>query len=268
MNERRHRVLWLIERFSGHGCLALLTLGAIALSGCRQGGQDAELSPLKDVDFGKVLIGTTAYSVVAWKNAGGKSAEMDGAGTSDAGFAVVGTFPTTTVKVGATSPKVSVSFSPTEEKDYSGTVTPFDGLTNPPDITGAGLKGSGVARLADGNLSLADGPSGADAGKLVAKTALDFGEVLVGKSKDLVLTLKNGDLTKDVVVDVSWADGRQGFKVSKPGGPQFTVPKNGSVPVTITFTPADAKTYSDGVTFSDKVTNRAGTAVTGKGKKG
>ncbi|MDI6759374.1 MAG: choice-of-anchor D domain-containing protein [Candidatus Brocadiaceae bacterium] len=239
--------------------LFVLLLLATWVVGCAPG--NANLVPAPTITdpfiFGDVYVGTTKSGTISWVNNGTDPADMIAVhvNTERAFTASVTTIsPSVVINPGQTSPNVNINFTPTRTGPHRGRASPiFTG--GPP--TSIGLRGNGVAQKALGALSVAGG-------NVVAGQVLDFGNVLVGRNATRTFNIQNSSANA-ITVNVSWSAGTQGFSVTAPAG-GINVPANGSVTVTITFTPAAVGTFTDAGTFSDAGgTNLAGTAVKGNG---
>lgn len=256
---------------------AILLFATLFLWGCSPGyvtptptGTPPAVRP---VDFGEVYIHTTktAPNTVTWINTGGSAASVDRidiTGADAGSFAATpNTFtPAAGINPNATTAAVTFTFSPTEVRDYTATATPHLTQANATAI-GIRLDGAGVAQRALGALTFFGG-------NLEVGRYLNFRRVAVGAtSANRTFNLKNLDRNNAITITaIVFQVGGQGFRVTAPAATPFAVAADGSVPITMTFTPPNftqpprEKIFADGVEFRDATgANLFGTALCGVG---
>jgi hypothetical protein len=219
--------------------LPLFLCAFAILGGCQKHGGNLQLTRANPVDFGDTLIFTTKVESVSWRNAGTQATDIDGIDIrNDPPFAGRGNFQATTLAINATSQAV-----------------------DRPTVQEAQLRGNGVNHVNVGNLTLFGG-------HVVAGQILDFGNVRVGTTGNPRTFLLQNSSPNALTVTVAWSRGNQGFAVAGPG-PQFIIPAFVAMPVTLTFTPAQAAQFTDSVKFSTASgAHMGGIAVTGRGVQG
>ena len=125
------------------------------------------------LDFGEVLVGTSASLTLAVSNTGGSTLSVSDVQASGAPFSV---FPPASFEVapGTTPHAVSVGFAPGAEGDFTGTITLLSNTGSPVAVT---VTGRGVAAV--------------EPGRIQTFAGIDFGTVEEGSAIDKVLTVTN-----------------------------------------------------------------------------
>lgn len=230
---------------------AMLLLGFV-LSGCPDGKLDPNPQPL---DFGNVYVGATSSRTASWTNNGNVQATINGmAVTSPPTFAGPAGPIDEDVNAGESSSNFSFTFAPTSAGTANGEAQIFASGVRPKKLR---LTGTGIFQKNGTTVSLADLP---------ASESLDFKETAVGQNKTKTFKLKNNDPAKEAVLQVVWRNSSPVFAVTNPAG-NVTIPANGEVTVTVTFTPAAISDYTDILEFTN-IDNIVGTVVKGKGVQG
>jgi uncharacterized membrane protein len=174
-----------------------------------------------NLDFGTVTIGSSAQLTLTINNTGTATLTVSSIGYPT-GFS--GDF-SGTVTVGETT-NVTVTFSPTDATSYSGTITVNSDAasgTNTINASGTGTAGPTPAISLSGDL--------------------DFGDVTVGSSAQLTLTITN---TGTAILTVSSINYPTGFSGDFSG----TIATGETTNVIVTFSPIDVTTYSGTVTVN------------------
>lgn len=220
MNERtehRTRRLW--------AAVALL----VSASACGQSPTTA--SPTKviglsgNLAFGEVLLGSTATATVTISNSGTQTLTVTGI-TVPNDFTV--NWTSGTISAGA-SVSVAVTFAPTVEQSYDGTMTVSGDQTS--GTSTIGLSGTGVATIVPTRVIALSG-------------TMVFGNILVasGLTPSRTLTISNGGNSTLTVTGITTPGG---FTVDWASG---TIAPSGSQFVLVTFAPATAGTYDGPLT--------------------
>jgi hypothetical protein len=206
------------------------------------GASNGEIIPAPDIavtptahDYGDVTIGSSSQQTFVVSNEGTADLVVNATSLLNANadqFAIVsGGAPFTLAP--QESRNIVVSFNPTSTGQKSATLRleSNDSDENPLDIQ---LTGNGVEQLPD----LAVNP-----------TSLDFGEIEVGKERDLILVITNeGTAALEVTAtDLIGADANQ-WQVTKGAAP-FTLASGESREVTICFNPTSEGIKNAGVRF-------------------
>lgn len=236
--------------------LSVLVLGFI-FSGCPSDKLEPHPSTL---EFTKVYIGDSFKRSGWWQNYSGNDAEIKGLVVEPSPV-----FTTSTVlveqpvKAGENSTQYDFVFKPESVGEVTGTATILASGARPKKMT---LRGEGIYLRTGKFISL-------NGGDLVKDEPLDFKDVMKGKTKNLVFTLKNADPDKAVTLKVSFMKNTGAFKVTDPSG-DITLQSKGEAKVTVAFTPAEVKDYADILEFTDPKSpyNLSGTVVKGKGVQG
>ena len=238
---------------------SILVIGFLTLvvSGCRMPGGKLDPSP-QPLDFGKVYVGTSASATAVWANNGANNATINGMLVDPTPtFSTTSPVPNETVNPAGNSSTFTFVFAPTSAGAATGTVTLIAGGVPPKKLN---LKGEGVYQKSGTTASLTGGD-------LVKDEPLDFKEVTVGKTKTLSFSVKNSDPANAITVTPSWRNGGVPFAIAAGN---VTVPSNGATNVTVSFTPAAIREYTDILEFTvtQNARNVAGTVVKGKGVQG
>lgn len=220
--------------------------------------------PISQYNFGEVYVGTAAESPqVRWKNHSDNPLEVVALPVSPIGGAfnmkTSQPFQSFILQSGDSSKYFTFTFTPTQAGAVSGEAVPQI-ISGKGKAQSLGLSGTGVYQTAGGGLVIGGG-------NMKTGEFLDFGYIVFpgGSPRQRRFNLVNAT-NQQMVVDVVWTKGSQGFSVLKPS-PPITVPALGRVKVTLQFAPPGVGTFTDGVTFADRANakNKAGTAVQGKG---
>jgi Abnormal spindle-like microcephaly-assoc'd, ASPM-SPD-2-Hydin len=198
------------------GCTALvvwLSVGAQAAS------QPLTCTP-SHLRFGTVTLGQTESQEVVLTNVGATTLKISAISTGSSEFGVSGLTLPATLAPGQGA-VVSVTFSPTAT-GWTGETLAFTSTASDPRLT-LGVEGTGVSSEA-----------------LTAyPTSLSFGQVAVGSSAKLSVTLTNGRSWKQSLAAFQAAGA--GFSVSGPATPAVLAPGE-NITLTVTFTPRAAGT--------------------------
>ncbi|MBN2808277.1 MAG: choice-of-anchor D domain-containing protein, partial [Deltaproteobacteria bacterium] len=172
-------------------------------------------------DFGSVFLGESKSMIFTFANTGNVDVDIVGSDMPASGFTVSG-LPGT-LKAGE-DVAVLVTFAPSELGSYPGMFRVFYNY---------GVEASEIA-LAGVGTDIPPSP-----GITVSPESGDFGSVNLGESKSMIFTFAN---TGNVDVDIQGTDiPASGFTVSGLPG---TIKAGKSVPVLVTFTPAELRSYS------------------------
>ena len=185
------------------------------------------------IDFGGVAVGNSKTSSLTVTNpaGAGSSVSVSQVTISGAGYTVTSAPMAPFTLAAGQSATVSVTFAPKSSGTSNGTATIALAASN----ASVGVTGDG---LAPGEIS-------------VSPTAMDFGNVQVGSSKNKTGTLNAGaaDIT---VSSADWTG--QGYSLSGITFP-VTVPSGKSVSFTVTFDPQAGGTADGQVSFLSNATN-------------
>ncbi len=189
-----------------------------------------------DLAFGSVFTNTTATSTLTITNSGNSSLTVSGI-SYPAGFsgAWAGSIPING------SQDVTVTFAPTAATSYSGTVT-----VNSDAISGVNTaSASGTGIVPTRIIWLGGDLSGGD---------LSFGGVLTNTTATRTLFIGNGGNSPLTVSGINYP---AGFSGAWSG----SLPPNGLVPVTATFSPTAATSYGGTVTANSDATSGGNTII-------
>jgi hypothetical protein len=196
------------------------------------------------LSFGGVAVGSSQSQTGSVTNPGGSSVTLSQATVSGAGFSVGGLALPITLSPGQTT-SFSVTFAPQAAGNLNGTV-------------------AFVSNVATINVALAG--TGLAPGSLVAKPAsVNFGNVQIGSSQPLTITLTNGG-SSSVTISQAAASG-PGFSVSGLALP-LTLQAGQSTSFTATFAPGASGSTTGNVAIASSATNSqlnvglSGTGVT------
>ncbi|MBI3951626.1 MAG: choice-of-anchor D domain-containing protein, partial [Acidobacteria bacterium] len=208
---------------------------------------DIDVSPTS-LDFGSVTVGQSADRTLTVRNLGNASLTVNSITSSNPRFSLVS--PTVPFTVAASaSVTVTARFSPNAAGSQTGTLSI---ASNDPDeaTVNVSLVGNGVP------------PPAPDID--VTPTSLDFGNVTLGQSSNLTLTVRNlGNATLTVN---SITSSNSQFFVASPALP-FTVTAGASVTVTVSFKPfaTDAQTGTLSINSNDPDESTVNVSLTGRG---
>jgi hypothetical protein len=216
----------------GFAIAALAGAGVLAAGIFLRGSGRVEPAP-PFLDFGKVLVGTTARRTAAWTNRSDRTVRFgsfaaDGPpfGADAAGFAPVELPP------GATVQDLVFTFTPEGPGTSAGRGRPVRRGWAGPRVEKIDLLGEGAFVVSAGRFAVR---------AAAADAALDFGDVAAGGTATRELVITNGGP----------ADRPAQASLAEPGGifalrglpDPLVLPRGGSVRVTIAFTPAGRAPY-------------------------
>ena len=201
-----------------------------------------------NIDFGSIAVNSSDTATLTIYNDGTGDLEVSSISYSDnaKNKAVIptadGVFSGTwsgTIAAGG-SQDVIVTFLPTNEQNYSGTITVnSDKVSGTNTVSVSGVGAGGVVRL-DGDL--------------------DFGDVVINQDSDKQLTIYNDGTSSMTVSDISYP---AGFSGDWSGG---SIAAGASKAVTVTFAPAAAQSYGGSITVTSDATSGDGaTSCAGEG---
>jgi hypothetical protein len=196
------------------------------------------------LNFGNILVGTSASKGVALTNTGTASVNISQVAITGAGFAVSGFSGAMTLAAGQ-SFTLTVSFAPATAGSATGSLSVVSSATNSPATIS--LSGNGVQPQIS-----------------VIPTSVSFSNVTVGVTNTQMLTISNPG-TANLSVTQALLGGT-GFSFSGLALPLY-VPPGGSSAFTVGFTPTSASSFSGSLTLvnntlnSPLVVSLAGTGV-------
>jgi len=199
------------------------------------------------LSFGTVTVGSPASLALTISNTGNSALSVTALTSSNAVFTVTPAAPLS-IAAGA-STQITVRFSPTAAGAQSGSLTIASNDPTNSALT-INLTGTGGATQA---------PAIA-----VEPASLDFGNVTVGQTRDLTVTVRNTGSANLTVNSIASSNAR--FSATLPA-PPFTVTAGASQTVTIRFSPTAAGPQSGTVTFNsnDPATPARAVSVIGSG---
>ncbi len=190
------------------------------------------------VDFGNVNVGSTKQLNLTISNSGNSTLTVSSI-TYPAGF--TGNWTGGTIAASA-SKIVTVTFTPTAVQSYSGMLAVNSDKTSGTNTIAISGTGTSVTRIINLTGSLA------------------FGNVNIGATKQLNLTISNSGTSTLTVSSITYPTG---FTGNWTGG---TIAASGSKIVTVTFKPTAAQSYSGMVTVSSDKTSGTNTiTISGTG---
>ncbi len=198
----------------------------VSVSGTGVPAPEIEVLPAS-LSFGSVTVSASSQKTFTIRNIGTALLNVNSI-TSPDGFTV---HPSTGFTVSENGNRiVTVTFSPTAVKSYSGNITINSDDPDEPQVT---VNVSGI-----GSLLLAPEIE-------VLPASLSFGSVIVNTSSQKTFTIRN---TGTAVLNVSSITAPEGFTVDKSTA--FTVSANDSQVVTVTFTPSEEWSYSGNIVIN------------------
>ncbi len=209
------------------------------------GGVDAPVIALSpgSIDFGKVLVGKSAAENITVKNAGYASLDIASVTPSASVYTVT---PGSASIPPQDSINFAVRYTPTAVQLDSESVAFVSNAASSPDTVGVRGKGSG-----------------AEPGFSVSSGALDFHNVLVGKSKIITLTVTNDGFDSLYISSVTSTNAA--FSVSPASARMDSM---ASQKFAVTFTPVDTGSESGFIVFANNSASGHDTvAVIGSGSK-
>ena len=222
----------------------LFTTGCTGLTGAPKGSSNLSVTPAS-IRFGSVAMGETSSQSVTISNRGASSVQVIKASSTTAGFAISGISLPLTIGAGKQS-TFNVIFSPKSPGAFSGDVSLLsDASGSPITVT---LSGTAVAATS----------------LLTASTStLGFGNVAIGKSSTLSVTLTNAGNSNVTVSNVSGsgtvysASGVSAGMILTPGQ---------SATLEETFTPTATGNFPGSVTVASNASNSPATiSLSGNG---
>ena len=196
--------------------------------------------------FGEVEVGKTATLTRTVYNDG--TADLVISSVTCSAEAFTPSWRSATIKPGK-SQDITITFKPTEAKDYSGKMVLKSNASNAPEASFT-IGGKGVAA--------------AEAKLKVSRTFLEFEETTVGQSSTLDWTITNVGNAK---LTVSSLTVPSGFSTDFSGWSSKSLEPNESHTFKVTFKPTEAKDYSGKMVFKSNASNaqEASFSVGGKG---
>jgi len=209
----------------------IVLLGCVMYMGNCTGGGGGDSVPAPKINvipsslsFGIVTVSTSSQKTFTIKNTGTALLNVNSI-TAPECFAVVPSTGFTVLVNGSMT--VTVTFSPTTAKSYSGNII----INSKSKQVSVNVSGTGA-------------PASAPEIE-VLPASLSFGSVTVSASSQKTFTIKN---TGTAVLNVNSITAPDGFTVDK--STSFTVSANDSQVVTVTFSPTDVKSYSGNITIN------------------
>ncbi len=226
----------------GYGAYSEVTLTAA--------GATIEVSPLT-LDFGIVPTGVERSMIVTIRNIGGLPLTIIDAVPAGEGFTLGDFIPNTIIQPDGEL-VLTMTFAPTAAQQYNGTLDITSNDVNHPTVT---VQLTGEGRVMNDPTISAD------------PTPLDFGEVIINRSRVTTLTISNGGAAALNV---------QNIVVGGANPTAFTIPTltypitiawGNSVEVDVTFSPTSEMAYAANLTISsnDPVTPALVVNMTGNG---
>lgn len=194
---------------------------------------DISVSPTS-LDFGDVVVGSTADQTVTLTNVGTADLTINSFNVTDAAFSVVS--PTAPVTIGAGGNEVvTVRFSPTVLGAASGDLEINSDDPDEATVT-VSLDGNGIDTPPD------------EPDISVNPTSLAFGSVTVGSSASLDVTITNSGTQLLTVSDLSSSN--SDFTVTGPATPFDVAASGGTQAVTIQFSPSTTGAVNGDLTIT------------------
>ena len=242
----------------GKAASIVVTLTALAaLIGCQGvsqsgGGQQSQQSQQTgnlalgsaSLDFGRVAPNTSKSLTLTVTNSGNKTVNISSASASTQYFALAATTFPVALSAGQ-STNLSVSFTPNAAAAFSATLSIGSDASN--GTQSVALSGTGTGLLS------------------LNPTSKDFGSVVVGATKSLVVTISNGDSSSVSITGVSVDN--SAFSISGISTP-LNLGGSQSTTFTVTFAPTSSGNVSGTVTVTSNGSNPSlamavsGTAIT------
>ena len=181
-----------------------------------------------DLNFGKVTVNTSAQLTLLLTNSGNADLTFTNIEVPT-GFSVN---LTSGVLASGTTTNVTVTFSPTDTNNYGGPITIDSDATAGTNIVNA--SGAGTAAIVPTRIIALSGD-------------LDFGDVAVGSSPQLALTISNAGNSTLTVSNITFPNG---FSGSFSGA----IASGAATNVTVTFTPVANQPYRGTITVLSDAT--------------
>ena len=217
--------------------LALLSF-AFMFNSCSSGGDDSptieDIFSIKlsnsSLSFGDITINTTKTEDFTITNTGNRTVNITGINTPD-GFTLSATTASITP---ANSITVTVTFSPTEVKSYSGMISITSNSTSTENSISVTGTGSALPDTFTTSLS---------------STSLSFGDITINTTKTEDFTIMN---TGNQNIDVTNITAPDGFTLSATTA---TITPSNSITITVTFSPTEVKSYSGTINITSNSTS-------------
>ena len=232
--------------------LLALVLEVGALSGCAAytsvstqstGSKSLSASP-SNVSFGSVSVGSTSTQSVTLTNSGSASVTVSQATVSGTAFTVTKGTPLSSIAPGQ-SATLQIQFAPSSSGNLTGSFTVASDATNSP--TTVYLAGTG----------------GATSQLTASPGSLSFGNVNVGVSPSLGITLTNGGNSNVTISSVNTSGA--GYSASGVGS-NTTLTPGQTTTLNVTFAPTAAGSVTGSVSVASNASNSPTTiALTGAG---
>ena len=186
-----------------------------------------------DLAFGEVPVGQSSQLTLTIHNDGNSALSVSSISYPD-GFS--GDWSSGSIPAGS-SQEVTVTFSPVSASSYGGTITVSSDSTSGANT--ASCSGAGIVPVT----------------RIIRLSGdLAFGEVTLGQSAQLPLTIHNDGNSALNVSSISYPDGFSGDWSSG------SIPAGDSQEVTVTFSPVSVSSYGGTITVSSDSTSGANTA--------
>jgi len=233
-------------------CVIFVVLGCgyTANVSTASGASSLQVSP-STIDFGAVPVGQTANTAVSLSNRGAEAVEVSQFSVAGQTFSIDNQshLPVKIAPGGAYS--VNVGFKPSDDTSYSGKLTALDSASR--TVAQSVLSGSGVTPAYSGTPTL-----------YVSSNSLSFGNVTVGSSASLVVTLAS--IGSAPVTISSASIGGSGYSFSGATFP-LTLYHYQSVTLVFTFAPTKAGTLTGKLVLNSNSSTGSSTYInmTGNG---
>src|SRR5438270_1353031 len=232
--------------------LLALVLEVGALSGCAAytsvstqstGSKSLSASPT-NVSFGSVSVGSTSTQSVTLTNSGSASVTVSQATVSGTAFTVTKGTPLSSIAPGQ-SATLQIQFAPSSSGNLTGSFTVANDATNSP--TTVSLAGTG----------------GATSQLTASPGSLSFGNVNVGVSPSLGITLTNGGNSNVTISSVNTTGA--GYSASGVGS-NATLTPGQTTTLNVTFAPTAAGSVTGSVSVASNASNSPATiSLSGSG---
>jgi hypothetical protein len=230
--------LLLTAILSSSGCIGLTGAAKPATSQQNAPGAAAITVAPASVNFGHVAVGSTASQSVTISNGGGSNLTVTQANTTAAGVNVNGISLPLVIGAGKQA-TIDVVFSPKAAGALSGDISVMSDLSSTPSMVA--LSGTGMA---------------ATALLTTSTSSLNFGNVAVGKSGTLSVTLTNAGNSNITVSNVSVSGARYSVNGVSTG---LILAPGQSASLDATFSPVAAGSLPGSVTVASNATNSPAT---------
>ncbi|MEW6486260.1 MAG: choice-of-anchor D domain-containing protein, partial [Pseudomonadota bacterium] len=172
------------------------------------------------LDFGSVTAGTSSDLTVTLSNTGNETLTVNTLSVTGTGFSLVGAATPINIAPG-NSQNITVRFSPTDVKNYSGSLS---------------IQSNG------GNQTVSLSGQGAGGRATLSPEQIDFGAVAAGSSETVALIVTN---TGNAAMNITGITAPSSpFSVSFVGTPPIQLFPETQVTILVTFSPTTANNYS------------------------